>query len=134
MEMCRRPGTPRTLSLNSNRESETANVMNEKHFRLRVFLEQTELMEEHQHSLVFYLCVGGEPPPIATNRTRIHVHAFVDIADPVMPSIILSVEACDQIMEWIQEKRGKKVMGTTSAMRGSKVRLPCRALHTHTHM
>ena len=50
----------------------------------------------------------------------IHLWLVVSVLHEII-SVILSRWGCDQLIEWIQEKQGKRVTGTTLLMRGSEV-------------
>ena len=67
--------------------------------------------------------IDGEGKPLedtaASSLPRV-IHLGLIFGGPLR-SVILFPEQCDQLIEWIQEKRGKRVTGTTLLMRGSEV-------------
>ena len=82
---------------------------------IRLFTMGREEMIDGQRTLASYLSGGG---------STIHLHMFI-VGPAMLPSQILSREAGDKLIEWIQQKkrRTEVVVGTTLIMRGSEVSL-----------
>ena len=85
--------------------------------RLRLFIGRTCMNDGHR-TLASYLS-DLLVDTLATTQI-LHLDMIVSGVHE-LTSMILSREASDLLIEWIQERRGKEVTGTTLIMRGSEV-------------
>ena len=77
---------------------------------LRLFLSQTHTeLNDPRRTLASYV----------TSSSTIHLDLLVAIVS--LESNILSPEASNQLIEWVQQVRGKEVVGSTLIMRASEV-------------